>query len=188
MDPTAELIEVRVSALVRDANTDAPVVLLQVIGTRRHMPIWIGDAEANAIAMVMAGRSFERPLTHDLMQQVIDGLDGTLERVVITSLEGNTYFARLQLTREHEIISVDARPSDSIALALRCKAPIYLSRELAEAQAENMLEVEDNSENQQVVEDLIRDVEKGIGRDQPSPEPDEDEEDEGWRSSDPGEG
>ncbi len=188
MDPTTELIEVRVSALVRDANTDSPVVLLQVVGTKRHMPIWIGDAEANAIAMVMSKRSFERPLTHDLLRQVIDGMGGTLERVVITTIEGNTYFARLQITREHEVISVDARPSDSIALAMRCEASIYISRELADSQADNMLEVEDNAETKQVVEDLIRDVEKGIGRDQPPPKPGEDEEDEGWRSSDPGEG
>jgi len=175
MDSSSDLVEVRVSALVRDANTDAPVVLLQLEGTKRHMPIWIGDAEANSIAMVMAGRSFERPLTHDLMQQVIDGLGASLERVVITSLEGNTYFARLQLTREHEVISVDARPSDSIALAMRCEAPIYLSRELADSQADNMLEVEESQDNQQVVEDLIRDVEKGIGRDQPPPDPGDEE-------------
>jgi hypothetical protein len=177
MDPSPELIEVQVSALVRDANTDAPVVLLQLVGTKRHMPIWIGDAEANAIAMVMAGRKFERPLTHDLMQQLIDGLGGTLERVVITEIEGNTYFARLHLTRGHEIISVDARPSDSVALAMRCRAPIYLSRELAESQADNFLEVEASQDNEKAVEDLIRDVEKGIGRDEPPPENSEDEED-----------
>lgn len=177
MDSPADLIEVHVSALVRDANTDAPVVLLQIVGSKRHMPIWIGDAEANSIAMVMAGRKFERPLTHDLMQLVIDGLGGTLQRVVITELTGNTYYARLQLARGHEVISVDARPSDSVALALRCGAPIYLSRELAESQSDNMLEVEESHDNQQVVEDLIRDVEKGIGRDEPPPKASEDEED-----------
>ncbi len=192
MEDSGQLIEVRVSALVRDAGTDAPVVLLQLLGTQRHLPIWIGDAEANAIALVLAGRRFERPLTHDLLQQVIDGLGAELTRVVITGMEGNTYYARLHLVRGEEIISVDARPSDSIALALRCAAPIYLSRELAESQAASMLEAEADDEKQKAVEELIRDVQRGMGRDQPEPggsedsEDSEDEEGGEWPSSGPG--
>ena len=174
------------SALVRDASTEAPVVLLQVVGTHQHLPIWIGDAEANAIAMVLAGRRFERPLTHDLLQAVIDGLGAELTRVVITGMEGNTYYARLHLVRGSEIISVDARPSDSIALALRCASPIYLSRDLAEKQADSMLEAEAGDEKQRAVEELIRDVQKGMGRDQPEPEEHDGEEDGEWPSSGPG--
>jgi len=176
VEDSPQLVEVRVSALVRDASTDAPVVLLQLLGTSRHLPIWIGDAEANAIALVLAGRRFERPLTHDLLQEVIDGLGARLSHVVITGMEGNTYYARLHLVRDQELISVDARPSDSIALALRCSAPIFLSRQLAQEQADSMLEAEAPDEKQKAVEELIRDVEKGVGRDQPEPPDPEDEE------------
>ncbi len=185
MDPTAALIEVRVSALVRDAKTDAPVVLLQVLGTKRHLPIWIGDAEANAIAMVLAGRRFQRPLTHDLMQQIVDGLGGKLSRVVVTDIQGNTYFARLYLSRGHELVAIDARPSDSIALALRCESPIFLSRKVAEGQADNMLEAEESVDKQQVVENLIRDVQNKMDPDDPGPPDDFDEEGGEWPSSDP---
>jgi hypothetical protein len=185
VDPTAALIEVRVSALVRDAKTDAPVVLLQVLGTKRHLPIWIGDAEANAIAMVLAGRRFQRPLTHDLMQQIVDGLGGKLSRVVVTDIQGNTYFARLYLSRGHELVAIDARPSDSIALALRCESPIFLSQKVAEVQADNMLEAEESVDKQQVVENLIRDVQNKMDPDDPGPPDDFDEEGGEWPSSDP---
>lgn len=197
MEPTGETIQVRVSALVRDARTDAPFVLLQIPGTRRHLPIWIGDAEANAIALALAGRRFERPLTHDLLQQVIDGLGAELARVTITELQGNTFFARLQLLRDHEVISVDARPSDSIALALRCEAPIFLSQGILESSEASLVELDQESSTAEEVEQLIRDVELGIGRDQPEPGPepgsgpeeeddDDDEEDDEWPSSGPG--
>jgi bifunctional DNase/RNase len=190
MDPMGEVVQVRVSALVRDARTDAPVVLLQIPGTRRHLPIWIGDAEANAIALALAGRRFERPLTHDLLQQVIDGLGAELSRVTITELQGNTFFARLQLQRGHEVVAVDARPSDSIALALRCEAPIFLSQGILQDSEASLVELDQEGSTAEEVERLIRDVELGIGRDQPEPEPEEDdeEEDDEWPSSGPGEG
>ena len=92
--------------------------------------IWIGAAEANAIAMELKGVKAQRPLTHDLLKQVIVGLGGELRRVVISSVKENTYFAELLIRRDDHVFQVDARPSDSIALALRLNAPIFTSDQL----------------------------------------------------------
>ncbi len=97
------------------------------------IPIYIGHAEANAIAMELADVKFERPLTHDLMQQVIIGLGAQLSRVILTRVEKSTYYAELQLRRDDHIIQIDARPSDSIAIALRLKAPIFAAEALLTA-------------------------------------------------------
>lgn len=121
---------VRVQSLGLDQATKAPVVILQEIGGTRALPIWIGPAEASAIAMQLAGMSFPRPLTHDLFASVIRGLGGVLRRVTITRVEENTYFAELLIQRGDHVFSVDARPSDSIAIALRLDAELYISANL----------------------------------------------------------
>jgi len=126
----ANMVETRVSGLMMDENAQSPVVVLQEVGGRRSLPIWIGHAEAGAIAMQLAGKKFERPLTHDLMKTVIEGMKTSLEKVAVTELRENTFFAKIVLGRENEIISIDARPSDSIALALRMGAPIYVAEDL----------------------------------------------------------
>ncbi len=97
------------------------------------IPIYIGHYEAQAIAMEMADVEFERPLTHDLMQQIIVGLGAELSRVILTRVEKSTYYAELQLRRDDHIIQIDARPSDSIAIALRLKAPIFAAEALLTA-------------------------------------------------------
>jgi len=123
-------IEARVWRLALDGRTDTPVVILQELAGKRVLPIWIGRSEARAIAMELAGQRFQRPLTHDLMKTVIDGLGGTVRRIVITDLKENTFFAKLFIEKGEEIIGIDARPSDSIALALKAKAPVFVSEEL----------------------------------------------------------
>jgi hypothetical protein len=105
-------------------------VILRERGGARILPIWIGAAEANAIAMELKGVKAQRPLTHDLLKQIIVGLGGELRRVVISSVKENTYFAELLIHREDHVFQVDARPSDSIALALRLNAPIFTSDQL----------------------------------------------------------
>ena len=120
------MIKVDVAGMSIDKNTEAPVVLLFVPSEEMCLPIWIGPAEAASIALALRGETFSRPLTHDLMAMVIDGLDGRVERVVITDQRDGTYFARLFLGRGQDVIAVDARPSDCIALALRANAPIFL--------------------------------------------------------------
>ena len=121
---------VRVQSLGLDQTTKAPVVILQEVGGNRALPIWIGPAEASAIAMQLAGMKFPRPLTHDLFASVIRGLGGVLRRVTITRVEDNTYFAELLIQRGDHVFSVDARPSDSIAIALRLDAELYISNKL----------------------------------------------------------
>jgi bifunctional DNase/RNase len=96
------------------------------------LPIWIGPGEASAIAMELAGMKFSRPLTHDLFASVIKGLGGQLKRVMITKVVDNTYYAELIVQRGNELISIDARPSDSIAIALRTDATIYTTEDLLE--------------------------------------------------------
>ncbi len=124
------MLEVSVAHLGVERNTNTPIVVLQEKNGNRMIPIYIGHAEANAIAMELADVKFERPLTHDLMQQVIIGLGAELSRVVLTRVEKSTYYAELHLRRDDHVIQIDARPSDSIAIALRLKAPIFAAEDL----------------------------------------------------------
>jgi bifunctional DNase/RNase len=124
------VIEVTVSDIRVDRASNSPVVLLREKGGTRVLPIWIGPPEAQAIAMEMQGVRAPRPLTHDLFKQVLLGLGGTLRRVLISAVRENTYFAELQIHRDDQVFHVDARPSDSIALALRLHAPIFTADSL----------------------------------------------------------
>lgn len=124
------MIEVQVAHLGLDQTTNSPVVLLREKGGERVLPIWIGPTEASAIAMEMQGVKAQRPMTHDLLKQVLVGLGGELRRVTITNVRDNTYFAELLIRRDEQVVQVDARPSDSIALALRLHAPIFTSDDL----------------------------------------------------------
>ncbi|MGH7674132.1 MAG: bifunctional nuclease family protein [Gemmatimonadales bacterium] len=126
------MIEVRVAHLGLDRTTNTPVVILQEQQGERVLPIWIGPAEASAIAMELAGVKFARPLTHDLLKQVIVGLGAELRKVIITRVQDNTYYAELHVYRGDQVVQIDARPSDSIAIALRLKAPIFTSDSLLE--------------------------------------------------------
>lgn len=124
------MIQVRVQSLGLDQTSKTPVVILQEVEGSRVLPIWIGPAEASAIAMELAGMKFSRPLTHDLFPALIRGLGGSLTRVNITRVQENTYFAEMVIRRGEEVFTVDARPSDSIAIALRLQAELYTSDEL----------------------------------------------------------
>ena len=128
--PPKAMIKIRVQSLGLDQNTKSPVVILQEEGGARVLPIWIGPAEASAIAMELAGMKFPRPLTHDLFPLLIRGLGGTLTRVLITRVHDNTYYAELVIQRGDEVFTVDARPSDSIAIALRTEAQLYTTEDL----------------------------------------------------------
>lgn len=127
------MIKVRVQSLGIDQANQSPVVLLQEVGGERVLPIWIGPAEASAIAMEMAGMKFPRPLTHDLFAPLIRGLGAALDRVVISRVEDNTYYAEMVLQRAGEVFTVDARPSDSIAIAIRMHADLFATDDLLSA-------------------------------------------------------
>ena len=124
------MIEVVVSRLGLDSSTQSYVVILQEKDGQRLLPIWIGQPEAESIVMQMHNIKRVRPLTHDLCKSLILGLGGALTKVHITRVEKNTYYAELHIQRDGDVVQVDARPSDSIAIALRLAAPIYASETL----------------------------------------------------------
>ncbi len=126
------LVKVSVQSLGLDRASNTPVVILKERDGERVLPIWIGPGEASAIAMELADMKFSRPLTHDLLAAVVSGLGGALQKVIISRVEENTYFAEMIIRRNGEVISVDARPSDSIAVALRLQADIYAHEALLE--------------------------------------------------------
>jgi bifunctional DNase/RNase len=141
------LVPVRVAHLGLDRSTNSPVVVLQEEGGRRVLPIWIGPAEASAIAMQLGGVKFGRPLTHDLLKQVIVGLGGELRKVVISAVKDSTYFAELHIHRDdRDVFQVDARPSDSIALALRLHAPVFAAESLLELVSPDAIETPTDGE------------------------------------------
>jgi hypothetical protein len=136
-----QLTEVEVLRLGLDRSNNSYVVILREKGGERLLPIWIGQPEAESIVIEMSKLRRERPLTHDLCKTLISALGGTLRRVQITKVENRTYYAEMQIYREDQIISVDARPSDSIAIALRFAAPMYAQDSLL-----TTMEFEDASE------------------------------------------
>ncbi|MGH7664951.1 MAG: bifunctional nuclease family protein [Gemmatimonadaceae bacterium] len=143
------MIEVTVSRLGVDSATQSYVLVLQEKGGRRLLPIWIGQPEAESIAMQIHNIRRERPLTHDLCRSLIVGLGGSLRRVQITRVQKNTYFAEMHIHRGDSVIQVDARPSDSVAIALRLAAPIFAPESLLTATAagdEDALDEDSDSE------------------------------------------
>jgi bifunctional DNase/RNase len=126
------IVEVKVQSLGLDRASNTPVVILREEDGERVLPIWIGPGEASAIAMHLADMKFSRPLTHDLLVSVLKGLGGRLDRVIISRVADATYFAEMVVRVGENEISVDARPSDSIAVALRTKARIFANEALLE--------------------------------------------------------
>jgi bifunctional DNase/RNase len=124
------VIEVRVHGLILEQKTQQNIVILREIDGERILPIWIGPVEAQAIRRYLAEESFPRPLTHDLIQLVVDGLKAKVSRIVIADLKESTFFASIVVERDGEVLSIDARPSDSIAVALRAKSPIFVNEKL----------------------------------------------------------
>lgn len=124
------VVEVKINGLAVDAQAKSHVVILKEKDGERVLPIWIGPAEAQAIARELAGQRFQRPLTHDLIATIVEGLKAKVTRVVIADLKDNTFFAQLLVDREGEVVVIDARPSDSLAVALRCGADIFVNEKL----------------------------------------------------------
>lgn len=126
-------VEVRIRGLMMDPATNMPIVVLKDLGSDAVMPIWVGIFEANAIAIELEKLSAPRPMTHDLTRNLIHHLNGSLERVVITEIREDTFFAVLWLRQGDEPVIVDARPSDAIALALRFDCPIFVAEQVLQS-------------------------------------------------------
>lgn len=130
------MMEVKVMGVVVDPKASNPVVILVDLSGKRALPIWIGVFEAEAISRGLDEVVTLRPMTHDLMKQILDTFQISVTRVVIHDLKGNTFYANLYLNVDGEELIVDSRPSDAIALAVRVKAPIFVTESVIEATRE----------------------------------------------------
>jgi len=119
-------IEMTIKGVLVDPVTNDPIIILRDKDGERVLPIWVGVHEANAIGLQIENVAPERPMTHDLLRDVIQALDGTVDKVVVCDLKKNTFFALIHLLVRGDPVTVDARPSDAIALALRTRAPIFV--------------------------------------------------------------
>ena len=126
------MVRMEIKGLLMDPVSNMPVVILRDTEKGHFLPIWVGIFEANAIALEMEKVSTPRPMTHDLLKNVLAELDAHVDRIVINDLRDNTFFARIHLTRGDSTLSVDSRPSDAIALALRSQAAIFVEEEVLE--------------------------------------------------------
>jgi hypothetical protein len=123
-------VEMRIRGLLMDPVTNTPIVILKDAKSETVLPIWVGIYEANAIALEIEKVSTPRPMTHDLIKNVLTGLDAHVHKVVVTELKEDTFYAVIWMEREGRVISVDSRPSDALALALRVDCPIYVDDEV----------------------------------------------------------
>jgi uncharacterized protein len=119
-------VEMKIRGLTMDPVTQMPIVVLKDVNGNTVLPIWVGIFEANAIALEIEKVSTPRPMTHDLLKTVLLGLDAGIKKVVVNDLRDDTFYAVIWLEREGELISIDSRPSDALALALRLDCPIYV--------------------------------------------------------------
>jgi bifunctional DNase/RNase len=126
------LIEMFIKGLMIDPVTNMPIVILRDEIGERTLPIWVGPVEANAIAMQVENVAPPRPMTHDLVRNLLTDLGASLTRVVISDLRDGTYYAYLQLDRDGEVLYIDARPSDALALSLRTTAPVFVESSVME--------------------------------------------------------
>jgi bifunctional DNase/RNase len=124
------LVETKIKTLLLDPATQSPVVVLETVTDQKLLPIWISVVEARAIATELEHVSLPRPLTHDLIRNILQSLGATLQRVVLTDLRNDTYYASLYLKLNGRELQIDSRPSDAIAVALRMKAPIFATAQL----------------------------------------------------------
>ena len=124
-------IEVKIRALMMDPNSGTPIIILKDVNSETMLPIWVGAYEANAIALEIEKIAPQRPMTHDLLRNLIVEMGASVERVVITELRDNTFFAVIEMrTIDGTAMMLDSRPSDAIALALRADSPIYVDMEV----------------------------------------------------------
>jgi bifunctional DNase/RNase len=140
-------VEVKIRALMMDPNSGTPIVILKDIDSDTMLPIWVGAYEANAIALEIEKIAPQRPMTHDLLRNLITELGAVVDRVVVTELKDNTFYAVIEMhSQDGNLISMDSRPSDAIALALRADCPIFVETDVIKASQSSTQEAEEESE------------------------------------------
>ena len=142
----SQLVAMSIKGLMLDPVSNSPIVVLRDEEDKFFLPIWVGIFEANAIALRLENVSTPRPMTHDLLRDMISQLDAQVTRVVINDLRDSTFFAQIRLTTPERTLEVDARPSDAIALALRTEAPIFVAQSVLDQAQTITPEGEDNEE------------------------------------------
>jgi bifunctional DNase/RNase len=130
-------VEMKIRGLMMDPVTQMPIVILKDVGGNTILPIWVGIYEANAIALEIEKVSTPRPLTHDLIKTLLLGMEANLHKVVVSELKDDTFYAVIWLEREGKLMTVDSRPSDALALALRLDCPIYVDDQVLQSSKAN---------------------------------------------------
>jgi bifunctional DNase/RNase len=133
-------IEMKIRGLMMDPTANTPIIILKDVNGDAMLPIWVGAFEANAIAVEIEKLATQRPMTHDLLKNVIWELGATVRRIIITDLVDNTFFAVIEMNRGGELLAIDSRPSDAIALALRVDCPIYVNDEVVKNSSSTIME------------------------------------------------
>ncbi len=142
-------LEMKIKGLMIDPITNMPIIILRDPASSAVLPIWVGIFEANAIALQIEKIVTPRPMTHDLLKSMISGLRATVEKVVITDLKDNTFYALIFLNYEGKVLPIDSRPSDAIALALRTGSPIFVNSDVIE-KAKNTDLTKDAGESERI--------------------------------------
>jgi bifunctional DNase/RNase len=157
-------VEMKIRGLMMDPVTSMPIVILKDVGSNNVLPIWVGIYEANAIALEIEKVSTPRPMTHDLIKTLLLGLDAGIRKVVVNELKEDTFFAVIWIEREGELISVDSRPSDALALALRLDCPIYVDDSVLKS-AKNASTVSDKLNTNQELKRYLENLgDEDLGR------------------------
>jgi bifunctional DNase/RNase len=143
-------VEMKIRGLMMDPVTNMPIVILKDVGSANVLPIWVGIYEANAIALEIEKVSTPRPMTHDLIKTLLVGLDAGIQKVVVNELRDDTFFAVIWVQRNGELISVDSRPSDALALALRLDCPIFVDDSVLKSSRLSNAVSEKGSTNQEL--------------------------------------
>jgi uncharacterized protein len=149
-------VEMKIRGLMMDPVTNMPIVILKDVNGASVLPIWVGIYEANAIALEIEKVSTPRPMTHDLIKTLLVGLSANVRKVVVSELKEDTFYALIWLEKDGEVISVDSRPSDALALALRLDCPIYVEDSVLKSSklAASMAEKVNNDELRRWLEGL----------------------------------
>ena len=142
-------IEMRIRGLMMDPVTNMPIVILKDLDGKSVLPIWVGVFEANAIALEIEKVPTPRPMTHDLIKNLLMGLDGGVRKVVVSDLKEDTFYAMIWVEREGEMIAIDSRPSDALAVALRLDCPIYVEDQVLNS-SKNVTAVSDKANSEEL--------------------------------------
>ena len=149
-------VEMKVRGLTLDPMSNMPIIILRDEEDKRQLPIWVGIFEANAIALELEKISTPRPMTHDLLKNVLEALEARVEKIVVNDLRDNTFFALIHLRVRGAEVTVDSRPSDAIALALRVGAPLFVAEEVV--QKAKTVDVTKESEDQERLKEWLENL------------------------------